>query len=108
MFTQRHYEAVARRVRGLFPVDMPNTVVEGVVDVHLIRVRDWARTVNAFADSFAEDNPRFNRERFVRACQDGVAESCVRCGRVVDYGTLDNAMQCDVCAVDLERWGVTK
>ncbi len=33
---------------------------------------DMDAVVTAFADMFAADNPRFDRERFVRACEGGV------------------------------------
>ena len=58
MYTQRHFESVAATLRDLRADD------ESPSDP----VWMWQRTVNELADLFARHNPRFKRERFIRAC----------------------------------------
>lgn len=58
MFTSQHFKKIAEVFRAVRPVvaefQLPNT--------------DWAYTVEKMADVFALDNPRFDRERFLRKC----------------------------------------
>jgi hypothetical protein len=35
------------------------------------RGRQWTKTVNAFSEALAQENPRFNLGKFERACETG-------------------------------------
>ena len=52
LFSTRHYEAIA-------------AVIERELPMYYQSIRDVAYRM---ADLFAGDNPRFNRERFLKAC----------------------------------------
>lgn len=54
--TKKDYERIAEVFRCLKP--LPGGLVR----------RLWADTVISMANAYAEDNPRFNRERFYAAC----------------------------------------
>lgn len=56
MFSKRHYETIAKRFAW---IDAPNR-----------EAKDYA--TETLADLFAEDNPNFDRARFLKAC--GVGE----------------------------------
>lgn len=50
-------------------------LLDGAVEARRFGIRyDMEAVINAFADMFAADNPRFDRERFVMACEGEVAE----------------------------------
>jgi len=51
--TRKDYEALAKELRQVPSVDQYET---------------WIGCVNAVARVLAADNPRFNRDRFLRAC----------------------------------------
>lgn len=55
MFSRRHYEAIARVLQSLD------------------QITPWGATAarSIFADLLAQDNARFDRERFIRACEPG-------------------------------------
>ncbi len=57
MFTQRHFEAIARDIRG--------SLAETGNGFERLTVE---RLAGKLADTFERDNPRFNRGRFMRAC----------------------------------------
>lgn len=57
IFSARHYEAIARTVRtARWQVGADDQEVIDRIEYHL-------------ANLFAEDNPRFRREQFNRACE---------------------------------------
>jgi hypothetical protein len=62
MFQQRHFEAIARTMQRAYPLQN---------DVYEQRNAQWNQTVSALAYTFECDNPLFNRERFIAACQPG-------------------------------------
>lgn len=53
MFTRQHYEALAAHISGL---SLTNAT------------REWLPL--SFADMLEQDNPRFDRKRFLKACED--------------------------------------
>jgi hypothetical protein len=57
MFTRRHYTAVADAING---TPTGGYIAEREADRQLV--------TDALAAMFTEDNPRFDRGRFVRAC----------------------------------------
>lgn len=57
MFTRQHYKAIAEIVKK-------NTARTGEIMVYIKR----ADVVCDLADYFAQDNPRFDRDRFLEAC----------------------------------------
>lgn len=60
MFSKRHYEALAEVLRVRRPrMEAPDRPA-------------WLAIVEGMADTFARDNPRFDRKRFIFAC--GVGE----------------------------------
>lgn len=59
--TKKDYELIARALKSTHQtVNVPTRVAQ-----------QWANDVCAIADALAQDNPRFDRERFLAAC--GVA-----------------------------------
>lgn len=56
LFTKHHYEAIAKTIR--LYIRFPGKD-EGTETDFFIRT---------LADSFAEDNPKFNRSKFMQAC----------------------------------------
>lgn len=57
MFSQRHYIAIAKLLANRRPSDV----------YHVNKVA-WALMRQDFADMFANDNPKFDRNRFYEAC----------------------------------------
>lgn len=57
MLTRQHYKAIAEIVKQ-------NTVVTGAVMCHVKRTA----MVEDLANYFAQDNPRFDRAKFLEAC----------------------------------------
>jgi hypothetical protein len=55
MYTRRHFEDLARTLRSSRPEE-PKAHWQ------------WRLTVASFAQLFARNNPRFDSERFLRAC----------------------------------------
>ena len=66
MFQQRHFEVIAQAIQD-----------EKRSYQHLVpaSAEHYTNTLQSFAESlatlFARDNPRFDRDRFLRACQVG-------------------------------------
>ncbi len=58
LFTFKHYAAVIRILRAARP--SPS---------HLLQ---WLQDVNALADMFAADNPKFKRDLFITECNEQV------------------------------------
>jgi hypothetical protein len=61
MFTKRHYERIAKK----FAAEKIAGNTESAMMVNEAR----ADIAKELADMFAEDNPRFNREMFLKACE---------------------------------------
>ncbi len=59
--TRKHFVALANKIAGQYPV------CDSVAEFQF-KVDQWERTLRAVADSCAESNPRFDRERFIAAC----------------------------------------
>lgn len=64
MFTKRHYKAIAEVLRANQPDRPVSTSCEG----HRARFDKHRSIVGKLAALFANDNPRFNRDRFLAAC----------------------------------------
>lgn len=63
MFTKRHYEQIAETIRQTKSGRTGDALVVNAVNgVREVIARD-------LADLFAEDNPRFNRDLFLKACE---------------------------------------
>jgi hypothetical protein len=58
-FAKRHYEAIALAMQ-----DARFRLRSSSLD-------QWQYTINCLANLFAEDNGRFQRERFISACEPG-------------------------------------
>jgi hypothetical protein len=58
MFQKRHYEAIAQTIQN-----MPTFAAS-------LRAQQES-TASAFAEMLGQDNPLFNRERFLAACKPG-------------------------------------
>lgn len=69
MFTKQHYEKIARRIYTLGN-DTANDAM----------ARDTVRNLVAYklADMFGEDNPSFDRSRFLTACRFGAGARVVK------------------------------
>ena len=59
--TRKDYVTLAAALAGEFPVDSG--------DALRMRMADWRGMVIAIANVCAAGNPRFDRGRFVRACE---------------------------------------
>jgi hypothetical protein len=59
--TRKDYVALAEALAGEFPVDSGSQL--------LVRIADWRGIVAAVANVLGKDNPRFDRARFLRACE---------------------------------------
>lgn len=59
--TRKDYVALAEAIAGEFPIDSGDQLQ--------VRLADWRGMVTAIANVLGKDNPRFDRERFRRACQ---------------------------------------
>ena len=67
MLNKKHYEVISLIIQGI-------TVRHLTVEAHSIfevpkRVIDHQELVDTLAGYFARDNPRFDKEKFVKACQ---------------------------------------
>jgi len=59
--TKQHFELVARILHAAYPIE--------ATDITKAVIEDTRRgIVYDFANAFAEENPRFDRDRFLRAC----------------------------------------
>lgn len=56
MFNRRHYRKIAEALAGVRPYQ-----------IGLVR-EEWDAVCRAFIRTFSEDNPRFDRERFLVWC----------------------------------------
>jgi hypothetical protein len=65
-FAKRHYEALAQVIQGLA---LSNNELSNEELEELISVRQGI--AGDFANMLGKDNPRFDRERFIRACVPG-------------------------------------
>ncbi len=64
MFTARHYKAIAEVIRT------EHDVIDGLFEPDRTTARATLYSVQLlFAARFADDNPRFNDERFAAACE---------------------------------------
>lgn len=64
--TKQHFIAIAAAIHNLPAADVPARYVPGgtcLVDARAV--------ANAFADFCAQQNPKFDRERFLAACLEG-------------------------------------
>ena len=55
--TKKHYELIATAINGAFNANPSNKAAEGI-----------AQIAKDLAEVFLFDNPRFDRERFLKAC----------------------------------------
>ena len=62
MFTKQHYERVARTI-----AETGGKYEATVAGMAVTQVREYI--ANEMADMFEEDNPRFNRELFMKAAK---------------------------------------
>ena len=69
--TKKHFESLALHLADVRPI-----VADGGNSRHI-----WLESVGAVADSLALSNPRFDRSRFIDACESYVA--IIRDGRLV-------------------------
>jgi len=60
--TRKDYINFANRLSDAYPVHA--TLAAG-----LYVIQQWETDVDAIADAFQADNPRFDRARFIDACQ---------------------------------------
>jgi hypothetical protein len=69
MFERRHYEAVAKELayqREQIDLGHPDSAT--AMGIRAVRVEQWRDTVIGFERMFATGNPRFDAERFRKAC----------------------------------------
>lgn len=69
LFTLKHYAAIIRVMRATRPNEH---------DCYHRSQEEWMRYVNALADTFSHDNPKFKRDAFIKACNEQVTEPTVR------------------------------
>lgn len=64
MMTRKNYEAIARTIRDEFEASLPES------DPAFIRGGAYVleETAKSLADYMQRDNPRFNKNRFLKAC----------------------------------------
>lgn len=62
--TRKHYEKIARDIRYL----MDGHAYHRYTAVGRAQIATLRSVVESLADTFAQDNPRFNRETFLTAC----------------------------------------
>lgn len=56
--TRKDYIIIARALQGAYPVPENSTPIQA-----------WRGAVGAIADAIAKDNPRFDKDKFLLACQ---------------------------------------
>ena len=64
-FQQRHYEAIARLMVDHQPVWSIGTQN---MDVYNGKTDQWIEIVESLCHEFAQDNPRFKKTKFLKAC----------------------------------------
>ena len=62
MLTRKHFRIIARIIRGLRPAESSNNYCNGKNHVLTDLVKE-------LAVYFANDNPKFDRQRFLDACK---------------------------------------
>lgn len=66
MFTKKHYEAIAKIIKG------NTTTGTGLISSYgLLPWMNRDSFVYELADYFLKDNPNFDREKFIKACLGG-------------------------------------
>lgn len=63
MFSKKHYEAIAQRLQGTHP----SVVYASDLEVEA----QWERDCLVLASLFRQDNPNFDVDRFLQACEPG-------------------------------------
>jgi hypothetical protein len=66
--TKKDYQAVAR---ALYTAVKPHTYVEHGAQMFAREAVAWMDAVQGIADAMAQDSPRFDRARFLEACETG-------------------------------------
>ena len=61
--TRKDYELIAKAIKAAKPSD--STMADYA---EMTRKLGWRNTVHSVAEALAGDNPRFDRERFLKAC----------------------------------------
>ena len=74
--TKKHYEAIAAIIASTYNNANLYTT-PGYKDTAKERRETLETTASRLADYFAQDNPRFDRTRFLAAC--GIGEVCRHC-----------------------------
>lgn len=64
MITRKHMQALAYALHETKPIHVKGTPTD-------ISAPQWVRDVTAVATVLAQNNPNFDKERFVRACNYG-------------------------------------
>ena len=84
--TKKHYEAIANIMKGY----IPNA-----------KSKSFKYIAEDLADYFAQDNPKFDRERFLNACgiKNTSGDKCPECGSLIDdYYQTCTSPKCDYFA----------
>lgn len=66
--SKKDYQAIARAIHATRPDPSPR--LDGPA-IHPLMTDVWEKTRNAIADVLAADSPRFDRARFMEACETG-------------------------------------
>jgi len=67
MFTKRHYKAIAEIIKNNTCTALPEPNHDTLIRIDAHKEAGIWIALN-LADYFAEDNPRFDRQRFLAAC----------------------------------------
>ena len=62
--TRKDYVLIAAALKSTKPVPPTNATL----DTRVAGAMAWGRTAAYLTDALASDNPRFDRERFLKAC----------------------------------------
>lgn len=72
--SKKHYQALARMLHRIQP-DLDSAQNQVAAERQLVRHGMWETVVFAIADDvLAQDNPRFDRARFLEACNTGTTK----------------------------------
>jgi hypothetical protein len=66
--TKKDFELLAGVMRAVRP-DTDRAETYGKYRLDLAMIAQWDNTVRALVDALASTNPRFDRERFLKACK---------------------------------------
>lgn len=68
-FTKQHYEEIVELLASAEPIihGTPQQFPTGYWE-DVARHCQWSVTCEKFADRFQKDNPKFNKEKFLKAC----------------------------------------